>query len=132
MMRLLVVASILAIGSAAADENSIFSSRYLNSLEQANNADNTPSSSSFHHASSSSLMMDEMVGEYESSRQADELDSLSSHEHQRRELSWWSIALQFGEFSCLRFRGLLYVVHLTKLTYRHLVFNLVILLLLSS
>lgn len=102
MMRLLIVASILAVGSAATDENSIFSSRYLNSLEQANNADNTPSSSSFHHASSSSIMMDEAVGEYESSRQEEEVNSVSvsSHEQQRRELSWWSIALQFGELSC--------------------------------
>lgn len=65
---------------------SAFSSRFLNSLEQANEA------------------VDQKIN----APQQLENDELIDARHQRRELSWWSIALQLGKFFwvlLLFFRG---------------------------
>ena len=122
MMRLLMYSSGIAIVAMAAiaaasslsgvvvgEESSaaIFSSRFLNSLDSASAAAGvgdfaTTTTTTTNSNGPLSMVGNEITEENAYSSRGDGDDINSSH-HQRRELSWWSIALQFGEFCCCLF-----------------------------
>ena len=87
------VAAASSLSGVVAEESSaaIFSSRFLNSLDSAA----TASAVGDFASSTTTKNIDEISEEYDYSSLE---NSSSSSSHQRRELSWWSIALQFGEF----------------------------------
>ncbi len=89
----------------------MFTSRFLNSVEKAsavvaaaataaNNAINNVDSTSSSFDINPIIVLDgEVTGESDYGRENTNSFSSRSHQYQRRELSWWSVALQFGEFS---------------------------------
>ncbi len=105
----IAVASIVVVGAVAEENPRMLTSRFLNSVEQASavvaaaataNAINVDSTSSSFHATPMMVLDEEVSGESDSVREDNENSFSSKSQHyQRRELSWWSIALQFGKVS---------------------------------
>jgi hypothetical protein len=124
MMRLRMYPSGIAIVAMAAvaaasslsgvvvgEESSavIFSSRFLNSLDSASAAAGvgdfatTTTTTTTTNANGPLRMVENEITEENAYSSRGDGDDINSSHHQRRELSWWSIALQFGEFCCCLF-----------------------------
>ena len=106
IVAMAAVAAASSLSSVVGEESSaaIFSSRFLNSLDSASAAAGvgdfatTTTTTTTTNANGPLRMVENEITEENAYSSRGDGDDINSSHHQRRELSWWSIALQFGEF----------------------------------